>query len=66
MLIETIAGCILLNSSSCGDDEHDECVSKIVSFAYNVNIFERSIEDRGSRDRDRMVVEFTTTYAISV
>ena len=65
-MIEAIAGCIQLNSSSCGDDEHDECVSKIVSFAYNVNIFERGIAARGRRDRDHMVVEFTTTYEISV
>ena len=65
-MIEAIVGCIQLNSSPCGDDEHDEGVSKIVSFAYSVNIFERGIADRGSRDRDRMVVEYTATYAISV
>jgi hypothetical protein len=65
-LTEAIAGCIQLNLSLCDDDEHDEGVSKIVYFAYNVKIFERGIADRGSRDRDRMVVEYTTTYAISV
>jgi len=60
------AGCIQLNLSPCGDDEHDEGVSKIVAFTYNVKILERGITESGRRDRDRMVVEFTTTYAISV
>jgi len=41
-------------------------VSKIVHFAYNVEIFERGIADRGRRDRHRMGIEFTTTYAISI
>ena len=35
-------------------------------FAYNVKIFERGIADKGRRDRHRMGIEFTTTYAISI
>jgi hypothetical protein len=41
-------------------------VSKIVVVSYNVKIFERGIADRGSRGHGRMVVGFTTTYAVSV
>jgi len=61
-----IAGCNQLKPSPCGDDEHIGGVSKIVVVAYNVKIFERSIADRGCHFRGRMVVGFTTTYAVSV
>ena len=36
--------------SPCGDDEHDEGVSKIVAFTYNVKILERGITESGRRD----------------
>jgi len=61
-----IAGCNQLKPSPCGDDEHIGGVSKIVVVAFNVKLFERGIADRGRHGRGRMVVGFTTTYAVSV
>jgi hypothetical protein len=59
------AGFIQLNLSPCGVDEHDEDVSKIVAFTYNVKILERGITESGRRDRGRMFVGFTTMQSVS-